>query len=193
MVQRGEHLSLRSNRALLRHRDTLVKSAGTYVQRMQKALIEMNLLLPRVVSDIGGRTGLRILRALVAGERDPHVLAQHRLGRSDWSALCADSGILVLHQRKHLTSEALCAWLRSRASTSGKLLSAPIPPSPILAVTLVRVAQRVALAKREAHFKFSAEKAHLLEESLEAGVGPPTGWLPRSVDPARRERTPGGR
>jgi len=65
-------------RALLRHRDTLVKSAGTYVQRMQKALIEMNLLLPRVVSDITGRTGLLILRALVAGERDPHVLAQHR-------------------------------------------------------------------------------------------------------------------
>ncbi len=65
-------------RALLRHRDTLVKSAGTYVQRMQKALIEMNLLLPRVVSDIVGRTGLTILRALVAGERDPHVLAQHR-------------------------------------------------------------------------------------------------------------------
>ena len=45
---------------------------------MQKGLIEMNLLLPRVVSDITGRTGLRILRALVAGERDPHVLAQHR-------------------------------------------------------------------------------------------------------------------
>ncbi len=65
-------------RARLRHRDTLVKSAGTYVQRMQKALIEMNLLLPRVVSDITGRTGLLILRAVVAGERNPHVLAQHR-------------------------------------------------------------------------------------------------------------------
>ena len=65
-------------RALLRHRDTLVQSAGTYVQRMQKALIEMNLLLPRVVSDIVGLTGLTILRALVAGERDPHVLAHHR-------------------------------------------------------------------------------------------------------------------
>ena len=65
-------------RALLRHRDTLVKTAGTYVQRMQKALIEMNLLVPRVVSDIVGTTGLTILRALVAGERDPHVLAHHR-------------------------------------------------------------------------------------------------------------------
>ena len=70
--------AIRALRALLRHRDTLVKSAGTYVQRRQKALIEMNLLLPRVVSDLTGRTGLLILRALVAGERDPHVLAQHR-------------------------------------------------------------------------------------------------------------------
>ena len=65
-------------RALLRHLDALVKNAGTYVQRMQKGLTEMNLLLPRVVSDMTGRTGLLILRALVAGERDPHVLAQHR-------------------------------------------------------------------------------------------------------------------
>ena len=70
--------AIRALRALLRHRDTLVKNAGTYVQRMQKGLIEMNLLLPRVVSDIVGKTGLTILRALVAGERDPHVLAQHR-------------------------------------------------------------------------------------------------------------------
>ena len=65
-------------RALVRHRDLLVQTAGTYVQRMQKALTQMNLLLPRVVSDIVGKTGLAILRALVAGERDPHVLAQHR-------------------------------------------------------------------------------------------------------------------
>ena len=65
-------------RALVRHRDVLVQTAGTYVQRMQKALTQMNLLLPRVVSDIVGKTGLTILRALVAGERDPHVLARHR-------------------------------------------------------------------------------------------------------------------
>ena len=45
---------------------------------MQKALVEMNLLLPRVVSDIVGKTGLTILRAVVAGEHDPQVLAQHR-------------------------------------------------------------------------------------------------------------------
>ena len=65
-------------RAYLRHREVLVQTAGTYVQRMQKALVEMNLLLPRVVSDIVGKTGLTILRAVVAGEHDPQVLAQHR-------------------------------------------------------------------------------------------------------------------
>ena len=44
-------------RAYLRHRQTLVESAGTYIQRMQKALVQMNLQLPLVVSDITGVTG----------------------------------------------------------------------------------------------------------------------------------------
>ncbi len=65
-------------RTLVRHRDVLVQTAGTHVRRMQKALVEMNLQLPLVVSDIVGKTGLAILRALVAGEQDPQVLAQHR-------------------------------------------------------------------------------------------------------------------
>ena len=58
-------------RAYLRHRQTLVESASTYIQRMQKALVQMNLQLPLVVSDITGVTGLRILRDIVAGQRDP--------------------------------------------------------------------------------------------------------------------------
>jgi transposase len=65
-------------RAYLRHRQTIIESAGMYVQRMQKALVQMNLLLPRVVSDITGVTGLRIVRDIVAGQRDPHHLAEHR-------------------------------------------------------------------------------------------------------------------
>jgi len=65
-------------RAYLRHRETLVQSAGTHIQRMQKALVQMNVQLPIVVSDITGVTGLRILRDIVAGRRDPHALAQHR-------------------------------------------------------------------------------------------------------------------
>jgi transposase len=65
-------------RGYLRHRQTLIESAGTYIQRMQKALVQMNLQLPLVVSDITGLTGLRILRDIVAGHRDPAALAEHR-------------------------------------------------------------------------------------------------------------------
>ena len=65
-------------RAYLRHRHTLVDSAGIYTQRMQKALVQMNLQLPLVVSDITGVTGLRIVRDIVAGQRDPDRLAAHR-------------------------------------------------------------------------------------------------------------------
>lgn len=62
-------------RSYMRQRDNLVKSASTHVLRMQKALTEMNVQLHRVISDITGTTGLRILRAIVAGEREPQVLA----------------------------------------------------------------------------------------------------------------------
>ncbi|MGQ0735501.1 MAG: IS110 family transposase [Acidobacteriota bacterium] len=65
-------------RGYLRHRATLIDSTGALVQRMQKALVQMNVQLPLVVSDIMGVTGLRILRDIVAGHRDPQQLAQHR-------------------------------------------------------------------------------------------------------------------
>ena len=65
-------------RGYLRHRQTLIETAGIHHQRMQKALVQMNLQLPLVVSDITGVTGLRILRDIVGGQRDPHRLAEHR-------------------------------------------------------------------------------------------------------------------
>lgn len=65
-------------RCYLRHRETLIQSAGTCVQRIQKALVQMNLQLHLVISDISGVTGLRILRDIVAGVTDPALLARHR-------------------------------------------------------------------------------------------------------------------
>jgi transposase len=65
-------------RAYLRHRAGLVEGAGEQVQRMQKALVQMNVQLPIVVSDIMGVTGQRIVRDIVAGTRDPQQLARHR-------------------------------------------------------------------------------------------------------------------
>jgi transposase len=63
-------------RSYLRLRDTLSKDCNSLVQRMQKALTEMNLQIHRVISDITGLTGMNILRTIVAGERDCVKLAQ---------------------------------------------------------------------------------------------------------------------
>ena len=65
-------------RGYIRHRQTLIETAATCIQRMQKALIQMNIQLPLVISDITGTTGLAILRDIVAGKRDPQLLAEHR-------------------------------------------------------------------------------------------------------------------
>lgn len=74
----GEIATLRS---YLRQRERLLEAAAAHIQHMQKALTQMNLQLQHVVADITGQTGLRIIRALVAGERDPDCLAALRDGR----------------------------------------------------------------------------------------------------------------
>jgi len=65
-------------RTLVRHRQSLVSSAAEHIQHMQKALVQMNVHLHQVVSHINGETGLRILRAIVAGQRDPQELVKLR-------------------------------------------------------------------------------------------------------------------
>jgi transposase len=65
-------------RSYLRQRSMLVAMASRTVQHMQKALEQMNLKLTEVVSDITGKTGMTIIRAILAGERDPQLLATYR-------------------------------------------------------------------------------------------------------------------
>lgn len=65
-------------RTLLRHRATLVAAAASHVQHMQKALVQMNVRLQHVLSDLSGTSGLAIIDAILAGERDPARLAQLR-------------------------------------------------------------------------------------------------------------------
>src|SRR5829696_8443685 len=65
-------------RGFQRQRDMLVRYAAHHVQHLQKVLEEMNVKLTEVVSDIVGLTGLKILKAIAAGERDPQKLARHR-------------------------------------------------------------------------------------------------------------------
>lgn len=65
-------------RAYLRHRATLIEYRAGHIQHMQKALAQMNVQLTQAVKDITGVTGLAIIRAIVAGERDPQRLAALR-------------------------------------------------------------------------------------------------------------------
>ena len=68
-------------RSYLRQRQMLIAYAGQHVQHIQKALEEMNLKLTEVVSDVLGSTGLAIIKAILAGERDPRRLAALRDAR----------------------------------------------------------------------------------------------------------------
>jgi transposase len=65
-------------RSLMRHRQSLTQSCGRQVQHMQKALQQMNVHLHHVVSDLDGETGLRILDAILAGEREANQLVRLR-------------------------------------------------------------------------------------------------------------------
>ena len=76
-------------RSLVRHREMLVQYRSAHIQHMQKALTVMNVRLTNVLSDISGVTGLKIIRAIVAGERNPKALAQFRDGR------CAKSEVEI--------------------------------------------------------------------------------------------------
>ena len=66
---------IRVLRTYWRQRGEHVREAATCIQRMQKALTQMNVQLANVISDISGLTGQAIVRAVVAGERDPRKLA----------------------------------------------------------------------------------------------------------------------
>lgn len=65
-------------RSLVRHREMLVQYRSAHIQHMQKALTIMNLRLTNVLSDISGVSGLKIIRSILAGERNPERLASLR-------------------------------------------------------------------------------------------------------------------
>jgi transposase len=68
----------RTLRSLVRHRKNLVQTSSTYLNRMQKALELMNIKLHTVISDIDGKTGTLIIESILAGERNPEILADMR-------------------------------------------------------------------------------------------------------------------
>ena len=69
---------IRTMRTYWRQRNDLVRAAGRHIQRMQKALTQMNIRVANVLSDLSGMTGQAIVKAILAGERDPYELAALR-------------------------------------------------------------------------------------------------------------------
>ncbi|HJO95426.1 MAG TPA: IS110 family transposase [Victivallales bacterium] len=65
-------------RVLMRHRKNLVEESCKHIQHMQKSLRLMNVVLEKVISDITGEVGMKIINAILRGEHDPYVLAKYR-------------------------------------------------------------------------------------------------------------------
>ena len=80
---------IRTMRTYWRQRNDLGRAAGRHIQRMQKALTQMNIQLANVLSDVSGMTGQAIIKAILAGERDPHQLS----GLRDWRVKASEEEI----------------------------------------------------------------------------------------------------
>jgi transposase len=89
-------------RSLVRYRDSLVQLSAVHLQHMQKALDQMNLQLHHVISDLSGTTGMAILDAILAGERDPLKLAELRDGRIKASEATIAKSLVGDYRREHL-------------------------------------------------------------------------------------------
>jgi hypothetical protein len=95
-------------RSYVRQRANLVRLSGQHIQRMQKALELMNLKLTKVLGDVTGVTGLKIIRAIVAGVHDPQTLAQLRDRRCQHAEPEIAQALDGRYRAEHLTELRLC-------------------------------------------------------------------------------------
>jgi len=133
---------MRVLRAYLRQRETLVAQASQSIQHMQKALTEMNVQLTNVISDISGETGLRIIDAILGGERDPKQLARLKDPRirASYSELARaleghwkDEQIFVLEQSRltYLHHQEQIAACEQSVQQHMGALEARLPEGPV--------------------------------------------------------------
>jgi transposase len=107
---------IRALRCYLRQRENLVQQAATYIQQMQKCLTEMNVQRANVISDLSGMTGMKILQAILDGERnpwklaalaDPHIQASRKEIAQSLEGHWREDGLFVLQQIHDLYSTCL--------------------------------------------------------------------------------------
>ncbi len=131
-------------RSYLRQRERLLDYSGSHIQHMQKALTFMNIQLHHVIADVTGVTGMKIIRAIVSGERDPEIMAAMRDGRckTDHQTMCA--ALIGNYQEEHLFAlqQALELYdfyqlrihqcdTQIEATLKGLSMSKPIPNAPL--------------------------------------------------------------
>jgi transposase len=91
-------------RAYVRQRNMLIQSTTMQIQHMQKALSQMNLQLHHVIADITGETGMKIIRAIVAGEKNPGELAKNRSYKCKNSSSTIEQALTGNYRAEHLFS-----------------------------------------------------------------------------------------
>ena len=91
-------------RSYVRQRSMLIQSTTMQIQHMQKALTQMNLQLHHVITDITGETGMKIIRAIVAGERNPTQLASNRSYKCKNSLSTIEKALTGNYRAEHLFS-----------------------------------------------------------------------------------------
>lgn len=89
-------------RAYMRQRDRMIEYAASHIQHMQKALMQMNVQLHHVVTDITGGTGMKIIRAIITGESDPERLVQFRDMRCKESPQTIAAALSGNYRREHV-------------------------------------------------------------------------------------------
>ena len=89
-------------RSFMRQRESLIQYASSHIQHIQKALTQMNLQLSNVVDNVVGVTGLKIIRAIIAGERSPETLAKHRDPRCKQSEETIAKSLEGNYRNEHL-------------------------------------------------------------------------------------------
>jgi len=191
---------MRVLRAYLRQRETLVAQASQSIQHMQKALTEMNVQLTNVISDISGETGLRIIDAILSGERDAKQLARLKDPRIRASSAelaraleghWKDEQIFVLEQSRltYLHHQEQIAACEESVQQQMRALEARLPAAPATAgktgtateaaaaEAAVEPAPKSAAVQPQVEaFNLSAELRRIVGVDLTAidGIGPVT-------------------
>jgi len=132
-------------RYLMRHRRTLIASGSSELQLMQKTLTEMNLHLHHVLSDLDGKSGQAIVEAILAGQRDPHRLAELCDRRCKTPRAQVEAAMEGDYREEYLfvLKQCYARWQAGRVAlgeldaeitrsleTIGGVTEEPLPPAP---------------------------------------------------------------